>query len=264
VLLEGKTVVLTGASGGIGRALAKGFATQGASLMLAYHQDEAGAEAAAEQVRALGSQARLIQADIADPSAAESIIETAELEFGKIDVLMNNAGIARRAPFLEVNQRDFERVFSVNVMGTFFCSQSAAKRMVTQGWGKIINMSSTVTDLFTSSLVPYSASKAAISSITKSMALALAPHGINVNAIAPGVVMTDTMKIRLNTDANREPILSRTPMLPLLAPTDLVDTVLFLASGLSDHITGQIITIDHGYTLQGQEWDLEAEKEIGR
>jgi len=121
-----------------------------------------------------------------------------------------------------------------------------------------------VTDLFTSSLVPYCASKAAISSLTKGMALALAPHGITVNAIAPGVVMTDTMKIRLSNEENRESILNRTPMLPLLAPADLIDTVMFLASGLSDHITGQVITIDHGYTLQGQEWDLDAEEEVRR
>jgi NAD(P)-dependent dehydrogenase (short-subunit alcohol dehydrogenase family) len=258
MLLAGRVVVLTGATGGIGRRLAVGLAEQGTNLVVHHHQAEAQVQELLERVRERGRAAVSARADLRDPTQAVALVETAVATFGRCDVLINNAGAAQRRPFLEVSPDLWRQAFAVNVDSAFFCTQAAARQMIRQGGGKIINMGSIVAELATVSLVPYCAAKAALHMLTKATAVALAPHRITVNAIAPGVVTTEKMQGRLRVPGNLPPILARTPTGTLVAPEDLVGVAVFLASSLADHLTGQIITVDHGYTLEGLAWQPDA------
>jgi NAD(P)-dependent dehydrogenase (short-subunit alcohol dehydrogenase family) len=255
--LAGKTVIVTGASGGIGRRLAVGFASEGADLVLQYHEREAEAREIARAIEAMGRRVQVVQADLREPTGAESLIARALELTGRCDVLMNNAGGAQRTPFLEVTPAVWRQTFATNVESAFFCTQAVARHMIAHHGGKIVNMGSIVAELATASLVPYCSAKAALHMLTKAAAVALAPHRITVNAIAPGVVMTERMQTRMEDPRNLRPVLERTPMGTLVRPEDLIGVAVFLASSLSDHITGQIITVDHGYSLEGLEWQAE-------
>lgn len=258
MLLDGRVVVLTGATGGIGRRLAVGLAEQGADLVVHHYQGEERVRELVERIRERGRAAVPARADLRDPAQAAALIETAVAELGRCDVLINNVGGTHRKPFLEVTPDLWRQAFAVNVDSALFCTQAAARQMIRQGSGKIINMGSIVAEFATVSLVPYCAAKAAVHMLTKATAVALAPHGITVNAIAPGVVTTEKMQARLQIPGNLPPIFARTPTGTLVAPEDLVGVAVFLASSLSDHVTGQIITVDHGYSLEGLEWQPEA------
>jgi len=255
--LAGKTIVLTGASGGIGRRLAVGFASAGADLVLQYHQGETAAREFARVIEGMGRRAQVVQADLRKASGAERLMAKVREGNGRCDVLMNNAGGAWRTPFLLVTPAIWRQTFATNLESAFFCTQAVARLMIESGGGKIINMGSIVGELATASLVPYCSAKAALHMFTKAAAVALAPHRITVNAIAPGVVMTERMQMRMADPRNLQPVLERTPMGALVKPEDLVGVAVFLASSLSDHLTGQIITVDHGYTLEGLEWQDE-------
>lgn len=257
MLLEGRVILVTGASGGIGRRLAIGFAREGADVVLHYYQAEREACDVGHAVAKLGRRCELIRADLCDPAGAQALVDRTIQVFGRCDVLMNTAGGAWRTPFFDVTPDIWRRTFSTNVDSAFFCMQSVARHMVEQGKGKIINMGSIVAELATVSLVPYCAAKAALHMLTKAAAVALAPHGVTVNAIAPGVVMTEKMQKRMGDPRNRDLVLERTPTRTLVTPEDLVGVAVFLASALADHLTGQVVTVDHGYSLEGLEWEPE-------
>ena len=240
--LQGKVVIITGASSGIGAACAQRFAREGASVMLADVNDAAGSLLAAEL------KATYVHCDVASKSQIDALVEKTLALHGRIDVLVNNAGIFKAAPFLDVSEDDFDAVIRVNLKGSFLMAQATARAMVERKTqGSIINMSSVNAVLAIPSIASYNMSKGAINQLTRVAALALADHGIRVNAVAPGTIATElAQKAVLTDDAAKARIMSRTPMRRLGEPSEIADVVAWLASDAASYITGEIVTVDGG------------------
>src|SRR5687767_5378772 len=241
-----KNVLVTGAQRGIGRAIAVRFGAAGADVALNYLDDKAGAESAAAEITALGRRAVTIAADIAKPDEARRVVADAERALGSIDVLVNNAGIFPRAPFLELTEEIWDAVIDTNLKATFVCSQEAARRMVAAGRsGVIVNLSSGAPYRGSMRATAYMSSKLGIVGLTRGMARELAPLGIRVNAIAPGV--TNTAMPRLgNTEEGLAVLAKNTPSGRLAEPEDIADVVVFLASDEARHLVGQLIHVNGG------------------
>ncbi len=240
--LQGKVVLITGASQGIGAACAQRFAREGASVVLADVSDAAG------QVLALALNGNYVHCDVGDKAQIDALIaKTLDLH-GRIDVLVNNAGIFKASPFLDVSEEDFDAVIRVNLKGSFLMAQAAARAMVAcKTQGSIINMSSVNAVLAIPSIASYNMSKGGINQLTRVAALALADHGIRVNAVAPGTIATElAQKAVLTDDAAKAKIMSRTPMRRLGEPSEIADVVAWLASDGASYITGEIVTVDGG------------------
>lgn len=243
--LQNKVAVVTGAAQGIGLAIARRFAAEGARLMLADVGVERGAAAAAE----LG--AAFQPCDVGDGASAEALVAATVDRYGRIDILVNNAGILQAADFLDLSEADFDRVLRVNLKGTFLVSQAAARRMVRQyeaegARSSIVNLSSVTARLAVPTAIPYVVSKAGVSQLTNAMALALADRGVRVNAIGPGSIATDMLKVLMTDEEARRRILSRTPLGRCGEPEEIAAVALFLASEESSYITGQTIFADGG------------------
>ena len=243
--LDGRVALVTGAQQGIGRAIAIEFAAAGADIALNYLDDRAAAEAVASEIERFGRRALLIQGDVSAVAKAGAMAAAAAEQLGRLDVLVNNAGIYPRVPMLDMQESDWDAVLDVNLKGTFFCSQAAARVMVAQGIpGGIINLASRAIGGSVRG-VHYSASKGGIVSLTRAMALELAPHRIRVNAIAPG--LTDTAQPRFGM--SEEEIAEASQALPLgrmAMPADIAQTATFLASEASALITGQVLHVNSG------------------
>jgi glucose 1-dehydrogenase len=245
--LQDKVAIVTGAASGIGRAIVERFAADGANVVIADINTDKGKALAA----LLGEKALFITADASQPSDIEALVSGTLSAFGRMDILVNNAGIVHAADFLDLKIEDFDRVLNVNLRGAFLLSQAVARHMVervkTGGpAGTIINMSSVNAVFAIANQVPYSVSKGGINQLTKVMALSLAPHGIRVNAIGPGSIMTD-MLASVNADpAAKSRILSRTPMGRIGDPSEIASIAAFLASDEASYITGQTIYADGG------------------
>jgi glucose 1-dehydrogenase len=245
-MLDGKVAIVTGGARGIGHAIAKRYVAEGAKVVIG-DVDEAGAASAA----ALGAACRFVQADVGAAAAANALVKQTCEAFGNVDILVNNAGIIHTADFLEVTEADFDRVLRVNLKGAFLTSQAAARRMVAQGkagrpGGAIVNMSSINARVAIPTQVPYCVSKGGIDQLTKVMALSLAPHGIRVNAIGPGSIMTDILKsIATDKEAKRR-LLSRTPLGRIGEPDEVAAIAAFLACDDSSYVTGETIYVDGG------------------
>ena len=243
--LAGRVALVTGAQQGIGRAIAIEFAAAGADIALNYLDDRDAAEAVAAEITHSGRRALLLQGDVAVVAQAGAMMAAAAHQLGRLDVLVNNAGIYPRVPMLEMREADWDAVLDVNLKGTFFCSQSAARIMVAGGTpGVIINLASRA--IGGSVLgTHYSASKGGIVSLTRAMALELAPHRIRVNAIAPG--LTDTAQPRYGmTEAEIEAVSQALPLGRMATPADIAQTATFLASDASALITGQVLHVNSG------------------
>lgn len=246
---EGKTVIVTGGAKGIGRACAERFAEEGARVVVADVDEEAGEETAS----AIGGpeRGRFIYCDVSERLDVRNMLAETLEHFDQVDVLVNNAGIVHSADFLEIDEADFDRVIGVNLKGAFLVGQIVARRMVEQAEagaepGAIVNMSSVNAVFAIANQVPYTVSKGGIAQLTKVMALSLAPHGIRVNAIGPGSVMTDILKA-VNTDAAaRRRILSRTPLGRIGEPAEIASVAAFLASADASYMTGQTVYVDGG------------------
>ena len=253
--LEGKVAAVTGAGSGMGRAIAAGYAREGANVVVA----DLRLEAAQETVRAIsdqGGEAIAVPTDVRDESQAQAMVDAAVERFGGLDILVNNAGVAKIIPFLDTTNADWDVIFDVNCKGLLWCSQAAARRMIEQGrGGKIINLASQAGRRGEALVLAYCASKACVISMTQSMALALAPHKINVNGIAPGIVDTplwvdiDRQFAQLLGWEIGEPKRRFSESIPwgrIEQPEDVVGAAIFLASPESDYITQQTLNVDGG------------------
>jgi 2-dehydro-3-deoxy-D-gluconate 5-dehydrogenase len=242
--LEGRVAVVTGAGRGIGRGIAIALAAAGADVVAVNRRPS---ESLAAEVRRLGRTCRLIAADLGAPDEIEGLIPTVVRETGRIDILVNGAGTISRGPALDVTPQDWHRVLQVNLHAVFTLCQAAARDMLLRKRGKIINVASLMSfegGIFVS---PYTASKGAVGQLTKALANEWAPHGINVNAIAPGYIATD-MTRPLQEDPVRGPaILARIPAGRWGRPEDLGGAAVFLASPASDYVHGHLLAVDGGW-----------------
>ncbi len=240
--LANKVAIITGATQGIGLACAKRLINEGARVMMVDVKPE-GADAAAE----LGDAARFFAADVSQKADVDAMLAATLKEFGQVDILINNAGVTHAADFLDLAEEDFDRVLRINLKSMFLCGQAAAREMVKRQSGCIINMSSVNSELAIPNQVPYVVSKGGVNQLTKVMALNLAPHGIRVNGIGPGTILTELAKkaVMASPEA-RHTILSRTPMGRCGEPEEVASIAAFLASDDASYMTGQTMYVDGG------------------
>jgi len=246
--LKGKVAIVTGGNTGLGQAYVVALAKAGADLFVVTY-DRTWDETRA-MVEAEGRKIEFFQADLTDRAQIDKVISACVETYGKIDILVNNAGTIRRAPLLEYKDEDWKAVMDINLNSVYFLSQAAAKVMVTQGSGKIINIASMLSFQGGKFVPPYTASKHGVAGITKAFANELAAHNIQINAIAPGYIKTaNTAPIRADEKRNAE-ILSRIPAERWADPFDLMGAVVFLASKASDYVNGHILAVDGGWLVR--------------
>jgi glucose 1-dehydrogenase len=240
--LSQKVAIVTGATQGIGLACAQRLIAEGAKVMLVDIKPE-GQQAA----ETLGEQARFFTADVSQKADVDALVAETMAVFGRIDILINNAGVTHKANFLDITEDDFDRVMRINLKSMFLCSQAVAREMVKQQSGCIINMSSVNSELAIPDQVPYVVSKGAINQLTKVTALSLAPYGIRVNGIGPGTILTElAKKAVLGSPEARHTILSRTPLGRCGEPEEVASIAAFLASDDATYMTGQTLFVDGG------------------
>jgi NAD(P)-dependent dehydrogenase (short-subunit alcohol dehydrogenase family) len=247
--LSGKTALVTGGSRGIGRAIAIGLACEGASVVVNYANDEVAADATVKEIEMSGGSAKAIQCDIRDPKAVDQMINEALEQFGRIDTLINNAGVLSRISFLELDHAEFSRIIETNVNGVFHVSHCVAKQMIEQGGGIILNISSIGAHKSFPNASHYCTSKAAVSMLTQCMALELAPFKIRVNELRPGLIETDMNSKDLANPEFRASRIKGIPMGRLGQESDLVEAAIYLCSDSSSWTTGAAICIDGGTTV---------------
>lgn len=248
--LEGRVAMVTGASRGIGRAIAAGLAREGAAIVVNYAAQAAAAEEVVAAIRDAGGRAVAVQADVGDVEQHARLVAAAEQTFGGLDILVNNAATTRREPFLEATPEAWERTLGVNLKAAFFLSQAAARAMAHRHSGKIINISSVHDIRVMRDNSIYNISKAGLVMLTKSLAFELAESGIQVNCVSPGAILTDETRDRLADPAHRARVLAKIPCRRVGEPEDVVGAVAFLASSEADYITGATLYVDGGMVLE--------------
>ncbi|MDP3069974.1 MAG: glucose 1-dehydrogenase [Opitutaceae bacterium] len=248
--LKGRVAIVTGASRGIGRAIALGLAQEGASIVVNYVASGAAAEEVAAGIRAGGGEAVAVQADVGDLSHHARLVDVARERFGRIDILVNNAAMTRRQPFLDATAGAWDETLGVNLKGAYFLSQAVARVMAPQRSGKIINISSVHDARPMAANSVYNITKAGLVMLTQSLALELAESGIQVNCVSPGAILTDENRDRLADPAYQAKILAKIPARRVGEPEDVVGAVVLLASPKSDYITGTTLYVDGGMLLQ--------------
>ncbi|MBU2666186.1 glucose 1-dehydrogenase [Actinoplanes bogorensis] len=247
--LSGKIAVVTGASRSIGKAIALGYAAEGASVVVGYRSDSAAAESVVKQIEDAGGQALAVQGDTSRSADVEHLMDATLERFGQIDILVNNAAVLKRTPFLEITEDEWDEIMSVNLKGYFLCAQAAAKRMVPRKSGVIINMSSASEQLAGINLAHYCSAKGGVRLLTRQLALELAPHGIRANSIAPGLIETDLNRHDIADPAFREYRLGMIPLQIIGVPEDVVGAAVFLACDESRLATGSTLFLDAGQTI---------------
>ncbi len=239
--LTGRVCIVTGGAQGIGAACARRFAREGAPVVIA-DIDDARGRALADELDAL-----YVHCDVGDKAQVDALVAQTLARHGRIDVLVNNAGIFRAADFLDISEADFDAVLRINLKGAFLVGQAVARTMAQAGRGAIVNMSSVNGVLTIPTIASYNVSKGGINQLTRVMALALADKGIRVNAVAPGTIATElAANAVLTSEEARQRILSRTPMKRLGEPSEIADVVAWLASDAASYVTGEIVTADGG------------------
>ena len=243
--LEGRTALVTGASGAIGRACAVALAGQGARVVVAYGSDQQGAEETADLVKAAGGEPVVAQADLTDPDAAKALVAAAG-DAG-VDILVNNAGLTRDGLVLRMRDDDFTGVLEVNLVAAFRCTREALRGMLRRRWGRVVSISSVVGLVGNPGQANYAASKAGLIGLTMSVAREVAGRGITVNAVAPGYIpskLTDAM-----SEEAKQATLDQIPIGRLGTPEEVAAAVRFLASEEARYITGQVLAVDGGMTM---------------
>jgi len=245
--LEGRVAIVTGGAQGIGEACVRRLAAEGATVAL-WDVADAPGHALAAELAASGVRSLYQRCDVSRKTEVDNALAAALAAFGRVDALVNNAGIFRAADFLDVTEADWDAVIGVNLKGAFLVGQAAARAMVQQGGGgAIVNMSSVNGTLAIPSIASYNASKGGINQLTRAMALALADQRIRVNAVAPGTIATElAAKAVLTSEDAKQRVLGRTPMKRLGEPREIADVVAFLLSDAASYMTGEIVTVDGG------------------
>ncbi|HXQ91776.1 MAG TPA: SDR family NAD(P)-dependent oxidoreductase [Nitrososphaerales archaeon] len=247
---SGKTVLVTGGSRGIGRACVLAFARNGADVAINYHKNEEEAQKVLGEARALGVKSQVFRADTSKSNEVNSMIKDVVEYFGKINILVNNAGVLSRTPFLQLSESEWDWVLDINLKGYFLVGQAVAKQMVEQkSGGVIVNISSNNQERAAGNLVHYNVSKAGIAMLMKTMAFELAPYGIRVNNVAPGLTETDINRKDIANKEWREARMARIPLKVIATPDDITGAVLFLASDDAKLSTGQTVWVDAGATI---------------
>jgi NAD(P)-dependent dehydrogenase (short-subunit alcohol dehydrogenase family) len=250
LLFSNKVVIVTGASRGIGSATAQAFARQGATVIINYRSDAAGAEKTLARVQDEGGKAHILQADISLIEDIDRMVTQTEQEIGPIEVLINNAAAINRQSFLDVTMEGFDMTFSTNIRGVFYLSQQVARGMVKRQHGSIIHTSSILAQLSVPTRTVYSASKGAVESLTRAMALDLAPFNIRVNAISPGMIRTEALEAGFSSPEVLESLANYIPGKRIGDPDEIAQVALFLASDKASYINGIVIPVDGGMSAR--------------
>jgi 3-oxoacyl-[acyl-carrier protein] reductase len=253
VQLENKTAIITGSGRGIGREMARLFAASGAKVAIADVNEESARRVAAS-IGAAGGEAYPIGVDITDPVRVELLIRQVVGRWGRLDILVNNAGVGLNKPFLETTLSEWDRMLQVNLTGTFLCAQAAAREMVRQGVGRIVNVASISGQRGGQGRAAYGAAKAGVILLTRVMAVELAPLGVNVNAIAPGPVDTEQSR-GTHTPATRRAYQSRIPLGRYGEHREVAAAALFLSSDAASFVNGAVLNVDGGFGAAGLMFD---------
>ena len=247
--LKDKIAVVTGASRGVGRAIALAYAREGANVVVNYASNEAAADQVVREIEALGRKAVKIQGDVSRKEEATAVVQAAKDHFGRLDILVNNAGFSKPAMLLKMTEEQWDQVVDLHLKGAFLCSQAAAQIMKEQKSGKMINVTSVAGLVGTVGQINYSAAKGGLLSFTKSAARELARYNICVNVISLGIVATD-MTEKIRSDEKLKEIYMRRILLERFAePDDITPAFVFLASDEANYITGQLLCVDGGYGM---------------
>jgi NAD(P)-dependent dehydrogenase (short-subunit alcohol dehydrogenase family) len=252
--VSGQVVLVSGGSRGIGQAIAEGFAQRGAQVIIT-GRNQTTLEQTAAAIAAAGGKMQWLVCDVAQPAAINLLVEQVMHDCGRIDTLVNSAGVNRRKPAATVPEEDYDYILDINLKGAFLLSQAVGRHMIQQGSGSQINIASLATDRPLKHVGPYAMSKAAVGQMTRSFAMEWGPHGVRVNAIAPGFIVTDLTR-KLWTDPQMHAwAQANTPQRRLGQPQDLVGAALFLASPAAAFLTGQILFVDGGFSA-GWAWPI--------
>ena len=247
MLVDGRIALVTGASRGIGRAVALALAAEGADVAVNYAGSEKAAQEVAEEIRSMGRRALVVQADVSDADAVQQMVAAVTKEFGRIDILVNNAGITRDGLLMRMKDEDWEAVLKTNLTGVYHCTKAVTKGMMKQRYGRIINMTSVVGVTGNAGQANYAAAKAGVIGLTKSTAKELASRAITANAIAPGFIESD-MTAGL-PEKNKQEMAAAIPLAKFGQPADVAQAVVFLASDWASYITGQTLHVDGGMVM---------------
>ena len=246
--LSGAVAVVTGSSRGLGKAIAIGFAAEGADVIINYVQNEAGAKETAEAIRRLGCRTHIIRADVSKRANIKQLFSETVATFGKIDILVNNAGVNKRGWFEEITDEDWDMIMDINLKGPFMCCQEVFPYMIKNGNGRIINISSVASQYHGPKTVHYAVSKAGLNSLTKVLARYGAPHNILINAVAPGLIMTDQTREEFESGAAK-PIIDLTLLKRPGTEQDVLSACLSLAEAKQSYMTGQVLAVSGGAYL---------------
>ena len=243
--LKKQVAIVTGAGQGIGRAVALTLAREGATVVV-NDIDLEKAEKVAEEIKSQGGQALPVQADVSVGDEVNNLVEKTLDSYKRVDILVNNAGVAKMTRFLELTEAEWDRTMNINIKGQFLCSKAVIAHMIKQKRGKIVNIASLAAHIGAPGLAAYGASKGGVVQLTKALAVELGKYNIMVNAVSPGLTLTDLIKSAVKDRPDFIEGIDRIPLRRAAEPEDIANVVLFLASSESDYITGQVIIVDGG------------------